>query len=156
GARVLSRGFWYGCLFPATPHVSLDFSLGHTSFPREFASFVDFVGVVNLNEAIGRVAAKLQQLSPSLRALYRDRYFLHDYCVDISDGPTAFQLDVSNPTAIRAASFIAGINRMRNCLSSAAAPKLRSAILGLLRPDRDIRRLEHEVRTFVHFGQKST
>jgi hypothetical protein len=80
--------------------MSLDFSLRGTSFPKEFARFVDFAGAHDLHEAINRVAAKLQQLSPSLRALYRDRYFLHTYCVDITDAATAFQLNAADPTAI--------------------------------------------------------
>ena len=115
---------------------------------------MNFIGGTELHEAVSRVAAKLAPLSPALLALYLDRYFLHIYCHTIANGPRAFQIDASDAGAVRVASFIAGVNRMRTCLSAPAASRFKSNILGLLRPDRDIRQLEHEVRTFVHLGQK--
>jgi hypothetical protein len=134
--------------------MSTDFTLRDTDFATEFAKFVSFVGGAQLHEAISRALSKLDRLSPSVRALYQQRYFFHEYCVTISDGPAPFQLDISDANAIRVASFISGVNRMKNCLSSAGASRLRSTTLGALRPDRDLRPLEHEVRVFVHLGQK--
>jgi hypothetical protein len=128
--------------------------MSNTGFPAEFAAFVNFIDGRELHEAISRVASKLEPLSSPVRALYSDRYFFHEYCISIADGPAPFQLDVSNKNAIRAASFIAGINRVKSRLSAAAIPRFRSVIIGGLRPDRDIRQLEHEIRCFVHFGQK--
>ena len=131
-----------------------DFTMSDTRFPVEFATFVNFIGARELHEAISRVASRLQPLSTPIRALYRDRYFFHEQCISITDAPAPFQLDVSNVNAVRAASFIAGINRTRSCLSPVAVPRFRNVIIGGLRPDRDIRQLEHEIRSFVHFGQK--
>lgn len=131
-----------------------NFTLRNTDFAAEFARFVNFIGASELHEAVSRVAVKLAPLAPSLLALYLDRYFFHVYCQTIADGPIAFQLNVSDANAIRVASFVAGINRMKSCLSARAASRFRSNVLGSLRPDRDIRHLEHEVRTFVHLGQK--
>jgi hypothetical protein len=130
------------------------FTLHNTDFSAEFANFANFIGPAELQEAVNRVATKLGPLPPAIIALYLDRYFFHTYCIMTTDGPKAFQLDTSDRYAVRFASFIAGVNRMRGCLSSSGASRLRSMILGALRPDRDIRQLEHEVRTFVHFGQK--
>jgi hypothetical protein len=132
-----------------------NFTLRDRDFATEFAKFVNFVGAMELHEAVSRVATKLASLSPTLLALYLDRYFLHIYCHTIADGPAAFQLDTSDADAVRVASFIGGVNRMRGCLSAPAASRFRRSILGLLRPDRDIRQLEHEVRTFVHLRQKN-
>ena len=132
----------------------MNFTLRNTEFAREFADLANFIGGAELQEAIVRVGVKLQPLPQSLRILYLDRYFFHDYCATIADGPVAFQLDVSDKNAIRVASLIAGINRLRMRLSASAAAKFRRTIIGALRPDRDIRPLEHEVRTFVHLGQK--
>jgi hypothetical protein len=131
-----------------------NFILRNTDFAAEFAKFVNFVGASELHEAVSRVAAKLAPLAPSVLALYLDRYFFHIYCHTIADGPAAFQLDALDANAVRVASFVAGINRMKACLSALGASRFKSNILGALRPDRDIRHLEHEVRTFVHLGQK--
>jgi hypothetical protein len=129
------------------------FTMPDTGFRIEFARFVDFVGPQNLREAISRVASKLARLSPALAQLYRDRYFFHQQCLSVADGPTPFQLDVSDIKAVRAATFIAGVNRIRHSLSAVAIPRFRSVILSGLKSDRDIRQLEHEVRSFIHFGQ---
>jgi hypothetical protein len=134
--------------------MSGDFTMPDSGFPAEFAAFVDFIDGLELHEAVSRVASKLNPLSSPVRALYRDRYFFHEHCISITEGPTPFQLDVSNINAVRAASFIAGINRVRRRLSPVAIPRFRNVIVGCLRPDRDIRQLEHEIRSFVHFGQK--
>jgi hypothetical protein len=131
-----------------------NFTLRNTDFAAEFAKFVNFVGASELHETVSRVAVKLAPLTPPLLALYLDRYFFHIYCHTIVDDPAAFQLDASDANAVRVASFVAGINRMKACSSAIAASRFRSNILGSLRPDRDIRHLEHEVRTFVHLGQK--
>jgi hypothetical protein len=96
------------------------FTMPDTGFRIEFARFVDFVGPQNLREAISRVASKLARLSPALAQLYRDRYFFHQQCLSVADGPTPFQLDVSDIKAVRAATFIAGVNRIRHSLSAVA------------------------------------
>ena len=121
-----------------------DFTLEASDFSAELANFITFLGPNELEQAINKVASKLQSLPEELRQLYLDRYFLHRYLFQVADGPMPFQLDVSDLYAVRTATFISGINRMRNCLSSAAVSRLKSTILGLLRPDRDIRQIEHE------------
>jgi hypothetical protein len=132
-----------------------DFTLRNTEWAAEFARFANFVGPAELHEAVSRVASKLERFPPPIRALYLDRYFFHSYCLSIADGPSAFQLDVSDPHSVRVASFTAGVNRMRQSLSASGAARFRAVIQGLLRPDRDLRQLEHEVRAFTHFGQKT-
>jgi hypothetical protein len=135
--------------------MSTGFTLRNTDWAAEFARFANFIGPAELHEAVVRVASKLDGFPPSIKALYLDRYFFHSYCATIADGPSAFQLDVTDPNSVRVASFTAGVNRMRLSLSSSGAARFRNAILGLLRPDRDLRQLEHEVRAFTHFGQKT-
>lgn len=123
-------------------------------FASEFAGFVNFLGVENLDSALAKVGQKLSHLPKSVRSLFGDRYFFHEQCVRIVHGSNPFQLDPTNFAAVRAASFIAGINRARTYLSPSANARLRSMCLDNLKPDRDIRQLEHEIRCLVHFGQK--
>jgi hypothetical protein len=130
------------------------FTMRDTSFPVEFAQFVAFVGAENLMAAVSRVMSKFDTLSPAMRTLYRKRYFFHLQCLAFTDGAAPFRLDVSDHCAVRTATLIAGINRVRTYLPSKAHGRFRSVICGGLRPDRDIRQLEHEIRSFIHFGQK--
>jgi hypothetical protein len=130
------------------------YTLSDRDFPREFSRFANFVGPAELQEAVNRVSTKLGPLPSSMLALYLDRYFFHTECIALSEGPNPFQLDVSDPNAVRFASFIAGVNRMKASLSASGASRFKRTILGMLRPDRDIRQLEHEVRVYTHLGQK--
>jgi hypothetical protein len=130
------------------------FTISSSEIAREFGSFAHFVGAEELNQALTRVARKFASLRPSIRTLFGDRYFFHEQCIQFTDGPFPFQLDVANPLAVRAASLISGINRVRTKLSSPALVRFRETILGGLRPDRDIRQIEHEIRCYIHFGQK--
>jgi hypothetical protein len=134
--------------------VANQFMLGTSEFPKAFASFVNFLGGNNLEEALRRVINKLSPLRGSIARLYGDRYFFHEQCASFTYGPAAFELDPSNAVAVRAASLIGGINVVRSGLSPLAAARLRKMCLASLRPDRDIRQLEHEIRCFTHFGQK--
>jgi hypothetical protein len=130
------------------------FTLGTSAFPMEFASFVDFVGAAEFDKALRKVTRKLSMLQPSIRALYGDRYFFQHQCLRFTDGPTSFQLEPSNPIAVRAASLIGGVNRMRAGLSAPANARFRKVCGDGLTPGRDIRQIEHEIRAFTHFGQK--
>jgi hypothetical protein len=130
------------------------FQLSDRAFSREFARFIDFVGASGLDNARHKVARKLSQLRPSIRTLFGDRYFFHEQWERFVDGPNPFQIDISDPVAIRAASFIAGINRVRGRLTPAATHRFRKMCLDALKPNRDIRQLEHEIRAFIHCGQK--
>src|ERR1700730_5824381 len=114
------------------------FTIDSSEFPREFASFVNFVGVDEWEKAFRKVMRKLSPLRTNVRALYGDRYFFHEQCIHFTDGPIPFQLDNSNPIAIRAASLIAGINRVRTKLSPVANVRFRKMCLDGLKPDRDI------------------
>jgi hypothetical protein len=130
------------------------FTLGSSDFPREFAKFVNFLGGDELTNELLKVMRKLSGLRPNFRKLYGDRYFFHEQCLRFTDGPMAFHLEASNPVAIRAASLIAGINRISEGLSPGANDRFRKMCLAGLKPDRDVRQIEHEIRCFVHFGQK--
>jgi hypothetical protein len=134
--------------------MTTNFTLDSAMFASEFASFVNFLGAENLDNALARVGQKLSQLPKSARSLFGDRYFFHEQCIRIVHGSNPFQLDPTNFAAVRAASFIAGINRARTYLSPSANTRLRAMCLDNLKPDRDIRQLEHEIRCLVHFGQK--
>jgi hypothetical protein len=134
--------------------VASQFTLYPSEFPSEFARFVDFIGGNELEEALRRVSNKLSSLRPSIARLYRDRFFFHQQCTSFTYGFRPFQLDPSNHVAVRAASLIGGINVVRSRLAPAATIRLRKMCLASLRPDRDIRQLEHEIRCFTHFGQK--
>src|ERR1700693_2723823 len=120
------------------------FTMSDTGFPVELARFVAFVGSRDLERAVTRVLKKLSDVSPSLRFLYGNRYFFHEQCESFVDSSTPFQLDTTNLNAVRAASLIAGVNRVRDRLSAAAVPRFRSVVLSGMKPDRDLRHLEHE------------
>ncbi len=130
------------------------FALVQSDFPRELAGFLDFVGSDILGKALQKVAEKLAALPPSARLLFGDRYFFHQQFIRLAEGSESFRLDISDSVAVRAASLIAGINRVKASLSSAGALRLRSMVIDNLKPDRDIRQLEQEIRCSTHFGRK--
>jgi hypothetical protein len=126
------------------------FTLGQSEFPREFGRFINFVGPNEMMDALRRTDTKLASLLPQTRQLYGDRSYFHEQLLRFSEGPAPHQLDISDAVAIRAASLIAGINRIQDSLSKSGASRLRKTIIGSLRPDRDIRQLEHEIRCATH------
>jgi DNA-binding transcriptional regulator YiaG len=154
----LGRPMPYPSLLEKGMHIAAraqaPYSLMQSDFPRELAEFIDFVGASDLDVAVRKVDRKLGALSEPARLLFGDRYFFHEQCVRFADGPLPFQLDISDPVAIRAASFIGGVNRVRKSLSSQGAFRLRAMIKDNLMPHRDIRQIEHEIRCSTHFGQK--
>jgi hypothetical protein len=135
-------------------NMTTDFTLESAMFASEFAGFVNFLGAENLDSAVSKVGQKLSQLPKSVRTLFGDRYFFHGQCVQIVHGPNPFRLDPTNFLAVRAATLVAGINRARAFLSPSARDRLRAMCLDNLKPDRDVRQLEHEIRCLIHFGQK--
>lgn len=130
------------------------FTLGQSEFPREFARFIDFVGSNEMMDALRRADTKLASLLPQTRQLYGDRFYFHEQFIRFSEGPAPYQLDISDAVAVRSASLIAGVNRIKDSLSKSGASRLRKMIIGNLRPDRDIRQVEHEIRCAAHFGRK--
>lgn len=134
--------------------MSRKFNFDSAGFAAEFAAFVAFIGMEDLQNALIKVDQKLGQLPSSVRRIYGDRYFFHEQCVKVSEGENPFQLDVTDFAAVRTASLIAGINRARVFLSASARARLRAMCLDNLKPSRDVRQLEHEIRCLIHFGQK--
>ncbi len=128
------------------------FGIQQRAFQAEFAAFVAFVGGTELDKIGRKVAQKLRPLGPQARALYGDRYFFHEQLELFVYGTTPFQLDTKSLYAVRAASLIAGVNRLRTTLSPSAAARLRSMVIDNLQPDRDVRQIEHEVRSYTHLG----
>jgi transcriptional regulator with XRE-family HTH domain len=128
------------------------YSLGQSDFPKEFAEFIDFVGANSLDKAVRKVERKLASLAASTRSIFGDRYYFHGQWVRFTE--SSFQLDVLDPVAVRSASLIAGINRVKRSLASQAARRLRAMVLDNLRPDRDVRQIEHEIRCLIHFGRR--
>lgn len=138
-----------GSMRPADP-----FLLAQSEFPRQLAGFVDFIGANDLDAALKKVMGKLERLLPSTRFLYGDRYFFHEQFLRFTEATAPFQLDISEPVAVRAARLIADINRVRTSLSAKGASRLRRMIIGGLQPGCDIRQLEHELRCATHFARK--
>ncbi len=130
------------------------YSLAQSQFAREFAEFIDYVGGDTLQSFLLRVEQKLAPLSPETRSLFGDRYFFHEQCIRFTEGAAPFRLDINDVIAVRTASLIAGVNRVRRSLTARGASRLRSMIIDNLKPDRDIRQLEHEIRCSTHFGRK--
>jgi transcriptional regulator with XRE-family HTH domain len=130
------------------------YSLVQSDFPREFAEFIDFVGAHALDKEIRKIEKRFAAVEPSIRALYGDRYFFQKQCIRFTYDIPAFGLNISDPTAVRAASLIAGINRVRRGLSPNGIPRFRSMVIDNLKLDRDMRQIEHEIRCSTHFIQK--
>jgi hypothetical protein len=130
------------------------YSLMQSDFPGEFAEFLNYIGPAAIDAAVRKVDRKLNALSVEARSLFGDRYFFHEQWARFANGSTAFQLDLSDPVAIRVASLIFGVNRAKRSLSQRGAFRLRQMVLDNLRPDRDIRQIEHEMRCATHFGRK--
>jgi len=131
-----------------------NFNIDSATFAAEFARFVTFLGTDELQSSLTKVDQKLRQLPGAVKMFYGDRYFFHEQCVKISEGDNPFQLDVTNFAAVRAANLIAGINRAKSLLSAPARGRLRAMCLDNLKPNRDVRQLEHEIRCLAYFGLK--
>ena len=129
-------------------HASFGFQ--RSAFQKEFAEFVGFIGGDVIDSAVRRVEAKLAALTPLGRTLYGERFYFHHQWVKFLELPSAIQLDTSDIFAVRAASLIAGINRVRPLLSEQGATHLSSMVRDNLSPDRDVRQIEHEIRCFTH------
>jgi hypothetical protein len=123
-------------------------------FVAEFAAFARYVGEQDLHKGTRKVMHKLSMLDPAPRRLFGTRYFFHEQMEQFTDGPQPFHLDTSAQRAVRATTFIAGVNRARIAMSDLAAVRLRKMILDNLKPDRDMRQIEHEFRGYVHLRQK--
>jgi transcriptional regulator with XRE-family HTH domain len=130
------------------------FGLTQSQFPREFAAFIDFLGAPDIDKALRKICRKLDGLSPSVRPLFGDRFYFHEQWGRFTEGPTAFHLDLTDLRAVRAATLIAGINRIRGTLSPRGQARLRAMVLSNLQPDRDVRQIEHEIRCYTHFARK--
>jgi hypothetical protein len=123
-------------------------------FVAELAAFAHYVGSQELHKATRKVLHKLSMLDAAPRRLFGTRYFFHEQMEQFTDGPRPFYLDTSEQRAVRAATFIAATNRARIAMSDLAAVRLRKMIIDNLKPDRDMRQIEHEFRAFVHLRQK--
>lgn len=130
------------------------FLLAQSEFPRQLAGFVDFIGAADLDAALRKVTCKLEQLLPSTRVLYGDRYYFHEQFLRFTEGTAPFHLDISDSVAVRAARLIADINRVKVSLSEKGASRLRRMIIGGLKAGCDIRQLEHELRCATHFARR--
>jgi transcriptional regulator with XRE-family HTH domain len=126
-------------------------SLSRSQFSRELASFVDFVGPADIDKAITKVRQRLDALSPAVRGLYGDRFYLHEQWEALREPPGEFDLDLQ---ALRAATLITAINRACDLLSEAGRNGLRSIVLDNLQPARDVRRMEHQIHCYAHFVRK--
>jgi hypothetical protein len=121
------------------------------AFPAEFADFIGFVGPDLIDNAVRRVDTKLKTLSGSARTLYGERFFLHHQITLFTE--QSFQLDVNDFFAVRAATLMAVTNFVRKQLSDRGTKHLRSMIIDNLKPDRDVRQIEHELRCYTHISQ---
>jgi hypothetical protein len=131
------------------------FTMLQSAFPRELAEFVNFLGGDNINKVVLQVAKKRKSHSPTVWSVFQDRFFFHEKWVDFVFDQNSFQLDYGDATAVRTASLIAGVNRIKADLSLKGRSNFRAKLLGILRPDQDVRQLEHEMRAVTHFRQKN-
>jgi len=129
------------------------YALSQAEFPREFTEFIDFVGAVPLDKETRKIELHLQVLKPAIRAIYGDRYFFQEQCQRFTYDVPAYGLDIANPQAVRAASLIAGVNRIRRSLSAKATDRFRAIVIGNL--GQDMRQLEHEICSWTHFARKN-
>jgi hypothetical protein len=125
-------------------------------FAREFAIFANYVGADDLHKAARKVQHKLDLLDDAPRKLFGTRYFFHESIVEFTDGRTPFRLDLSDPLSVRAATFIAGVNRAKSEMSPIASVRFRRMVVENLKPDRDFRQVEHEIRCYIHLRHKHT
>ena len=130
------------------------YSLVQSDFPREFAAFIDFVGAKALEKEIDKIAKRLDALEPGIRSLYGERYFFHKQCLRFANDSPPFRLDISDRDAVRAATLMVGVNRVKRSLSTKGVSRLHQMVIDNLKSDRDVRQLEHEIRCSTHFGQK--
>ena len=131
-----------------------ELSAHQTEFPAEFANFVTYVGAYEVQRAVDKVIRKLASFGTTPRKVFGTRYFFHEEVARYTDNSQPFQLDIRSASAIRVASFIAGTNRARLTLTENEADHFRGMILDNMKPDRDFRQIEHEIRTYIHFRQK--
>jgi transcriptional regulator with XRE-family HTH domain len=129
-------------------------ALSQAEFPREFAEFINFVGAEDLDKETRKVEKRLAALAPNIQALYGDRYFFQVQCLRFTYDVPAFALNIEDPQAVRSASLIAGINRVRRSLSEKGTHQLRSRVIDNLKLGRDMRQLENEICCWTHFAQK--
>jgi hypothetical protein len=129
-------------------------SAHQTDFPAEFANFVAYVGSTEIQRSVDKVIRKLAAFGVAERNLFGTRYFFHEEMARFTDGSQPFQLDIQSSSAIRAASFVAGTNRARLGMSEAEARHFKGMIIDNMKPDRDFRQIEHEIRCFIHLKQK--
>jgi hypothetical protein len=134
--------------------IDLEASLDDFDFVAEFAAFAHYVGEQDLHKATRKVLHKLSMLDAAPRLLFGTRYFFHEQMEQFTDGPRPFFLNTAEQRAVRAATFIAAANRARKALSDLGAIRLRRMIIDNLKPDRDLRQIEHEFRAYVHLRQK--
>jgi hypothetical protein len=102
-------------------------------FVAEFASFANYVGEQELHRATRKVMHKLMLLDQAPRQLFGTRYFFHEQIEEFTNGPRPFYLDTSAQRAVRATTFIAGVNRARIAVSDLAAVRLRKMIIDNLK-----------------------
>jgi hypothetical protein len=100
-----------------------------SAFQRELAEFVGFIGGADVDKVIRKVEQKLRPLPANTRSLFGDRFFFHEQFTAFTCGPLPFQLDTTDLRAVRAASLIAGVNRVKRSLSSSGALRLRAMLL---------------------------
>jgi len=122
--------------------------------PAEFANFVSYVGPNEIQRAVEKVIRKLASFDEAPRQVFGTRYFFHEEIAHYTDNSQPFQINIRSASAIRAASFIAGTNRARLAMTESEASHFRGMILDNMKPDRDFRQIEHEMRCYIHFRQK--
>jgi hypothetical protein len=103
---------------------------------------------------VDKVMRKLASFGTAPRQLFGTRYFFHEEIARFTDSPRAFALDIQSASAVRAAGFIAATNRARFAMTEAEASHFRGMIFDNMKPDRDFRQIEHEMRCYIHFRQK--
>ena len=90
--------------------------------PREFAEFIDFVGAEPLDKQTRTVEQRLRGLKSPCARFMETAISFRWSAFGLPTRFGHFGLDVTNSQAVRAASLIAGINRVRGACSPPKRP----------------------------------
>lgn len=112
-----------------------------------------FLGFSEIKKRIERVEEKLRSVEFASPILNRRFEFHRTYMDLVIRNRTYRRIDIRKLENTRCLSIIAAIREAEKTLSEVGKGVLRSRLRDALSPDQDMRTLEHELRTFVHYRQ---
>ncbi len=129
------------------------FALKKSDFESELYRLCQFLGPSDIRNRLSRLDQKWDGFN-QLSSVFQKRYFfaVHlDTAIDrLSKGET---FDFWDGPFCKFAAIVYSINRAKLVMSTKARASFRMTILDSLKPDRDFRQVEHELRVFTHYSQ---